>query len=137
MDAVLAIGRILFALIFISSGINHFTKLEAMTGYAKYKKVPAAKLAVLVSGVMLLLAGVYVALGIYADLGALILAIFLIPTALMMHTFWKETDPTAKMNESIAFFKDLALAGAALILFAMIGSGANFGWHITSAFFSF
>ncbi|CAB4789893.1 unannotated protein [freshwater metagenome] len=137
MDAVLAIGRILFALIFISSGINHFTKLEAMTGYAKYKKVPAAKLAVLVSGVMLLLGGVYVALGIYADLGALILAIFLIPTALMMHTFWKETDPTAKMNESIAFFKDLALAGAALILFAMIGSGANFGWHITSAFFSF
>lgn len=137
MDAVLAIGRILFALIFISSGINHFTKLEAMTGYAKYKKVPAAKLAVLVSGVMLLLGGVYVALGIYADLGALILAIFLIPTALMMHTFWKETDPTAKMNESIAFFKDLALAGAALILFAMIGSGANFGWQITSAFFSF
>ena len=137
MNAVLAIGRILFALIFISSGINHFTKLEAMTGYAKYKKVPAAKLAVLVSGVMLLLGGVYVALGIYADLGALILAIFLIPTALMMHTFWKETDPTAKMNESIAFFKDLALAGAALILFAMIGSGANFGWHITSAFFSF
>ncbi len=137
MDAVLAIGRILFALIFISSGINHFTKLEAMTGYAKYKKVPAAKLAVLVSGVMLLLGGVYVALGIYADLGALILAIFLIPTALMMHTFWKETDPTAKMNESIAFFKDLALAGAALILFAMIGSGANFGWHITSTFFSF
>jgi len=137
MDAVLAIGRILFALIFISSGINHFTKLEAMTGYAKYKKVPAAKLAVLVSGVMLLLGGVYVALGIYADLGALILAIFLIPTALMMHTFWKETDSTAKMNESIAFFKDLALAGAALILFAMIGSGANFGWHITSTFFSF
>ena len=53
MDAVLAIGRILFALLFISSGINHLTKLEAMTGYAKYKKVPAAKLAVLLSGVML------------------------------------------------------------------------------------
>ena len=126
MDAVLAIGRILFALLFISSGINHLTKLEAMTGYAKYKKVPAAKLAVLLSGVMLLLGGVYVALGIYADLGAL-----------LMHAFWKETDPTAKMNESIAFFKDLSLAGAALILFAMIASGANIGWHITSAFFNF
>ena len=108
MDAVLAIGRILFALLFISSGINHLTKLEAMTGYAKYKKVPAAKLAVLLSGVMLLLGGVYVALGIYADLGALLLAIFLIPAALLMHAFWKETDPTAKMNESIAFFKDLS-----------------------------
>ena len=137
MDAVLAIGRILFALLFISSGINHLTKLEAMTGYAKYKKVPAAKLAVLLSGVMLLLGGIYVALGIYADLGALLLAIFLIPAALLMHALWKETDPTAKMNESIAFFKDLSLAGAALILFAMIASGANIGWHITSAFFNF
>lgn len=137
MNAVLAIGRILFALIFLSSGINHFVKLEAMTGYAKYKKVPAAKFSVLLSGVMLLLGGIYVALGIYADLGALLLAIFLIPTAFLMHAFWKETDPTAKMNESIAFFKDLALAGAALILFAMIGSGADFGWHITSAFFNF
>ncbi|CAB4590722.1 unannotated protein [freshwater metagenome] len=137
MNAVLAIGRILFALIFVSSGINHFVKLEAMTGYAKYKKVPAAKFSVLLSGVMLLLGGIYVALGIYADLGALLLAIFLIPTAFLMHAFWKETDPTAKMNENIAFFKDLALAGAALILFAMIGSGADFGWHITSAFFNF
>ena len=137
MNAVLAIGRILFALIFVSSGINHFVKLESMTGYAKYKKVPAAKFSVLLSGVMLLLGGIYVALGIYADLGALLLAIFLIPTAFLMHAFWKETDPTAKMNENIAFFKDLALAGAALILFAMIGSGADFGWHITSAFFNF
>ena len=46
MDAVLVIGRILFAFIFITSGISHFAKLEAMTGYAKYKKLPAAKLSV-------------------------------------------------------------------------------------------
>jgi uncharacterized membrane protein YphA (DoxX/SURF4 family) len=42
MDVVLVIGRVLFALLFINSGIAHLTKLEAMTGYAKYKKVPAA-----------------------------------------------------------------------------------------------
>ena len=121
MSAVLAIGRILFALIFINSGISHLTKLEAMTGYAKYKKVPAAKLSVIVSGLMILVGGIYVALGIYADLGALLIAIFLIPTALIMHTF----------------FKDIALAGAALMIFVMVGSGADFGWHITSAFFNF
>ena len=137
MSAVLAIGRILFALIFINSGISHLTKLEAMTGYAKYKKVPAAKFSVIVSGLMILVGGIYVALGIYADLGALLIALFLIPTALIMHTFWKETDPTAKQNASISFFKDLSLAGAALIIFVMVGSGADFGWHITSAFFNF
>ena len=135
MDAVLAIGRILFALIFINSGIGHLTKLEAMAGYAKYKGVPAAKFATVVSGLMILAGGIFVALGIYADLGALLIAIFLVPTAFMMHNFWKETDPTAKMNETIGFFKDLSLAGAALIIMAVIANGAAYGWHITGTFF--
>lgn len=136
MDVVLVIGRVLFALIFINSGIAHLTKLEAMTGYAKYKKVPAAKLSVIVSGLMILLGGLYIALGVYADLGGLLIALFLIPAALLMHAFWKESDATAKQNESIAFFKDLALAGAALIIFALVSTGTDFGPSITSAFFS-
>jgi uncharacterized membrane protein YphA (DoxX/SURF4 family) len=137
MDVVLVIGRILFALIFINSGIAHLTKLEAMTGYAKYKKVPVAKLSVILSGLMILVGGLYIALGIYADLGALLIALFLIPAAVLMHAFWKETDATAKQNESIGFFKDLSLAGAALIIFALVATGTDFGPSITSAFFSF
>ena len=136
MNAVLVIGRILFALIFINSGLSHLTKLEAMTGYAKYKKVPAAKLGVIVSGLMILVGGLYIVFGVYADLGALLIAIFLIPTAFLMHAFWKETDATAKQNETIGFFKDLALAGAALIIFALVGAGADIGPSITGAFFS-
>ena len=136
MDVVLVIGRVLFALIFINSGIAHLTKLEAMTGYAKYKKVPAAKLSVIVSGLMILIGGLYIALGIYADLGALLIAAFLIPTAVLMHSFWRETDATAKQNESIAFFKDISMAGAALIIFVLVATGTDFGPSITSAFFT-
>jgi len=106
-----------------------------MTGYAQYKKVPAAKLSVIVSGLMILVGGVFVALGIYADLGALLIALFLLPAAFMMHAFWKETDATAKMNETIGFFKDLSLAGAALIIFALVQGGAELGIHITGSFF--
>ena len=136
MNAVLVIGRVLFALIFINSGIAHLTKLEAMTGYAQYKKVPAAKLSVIVSGLMILVGGLYIALGIYADLGALLIALFLIPAAFLMHAFWKESDATAKQNETIGFFKDLSLAGAALIIFALVATGTDFGPSITSAFFN-
>ena len=136
MDILLVIGRVLFALIFINSGIAHFTKNAAMTGYAQYKKVPFAKVSVYVSGLMILLGGVYIVLGFYADLGALLIAAFLIPTAFLMHAFWKETDATAKMNEQIAFNKDLSLAGASLILFALIASGnlTDFGPHVESDF---
>jgi uncharacterized membrane protein YphA (DoxX/SURF4 family) len=137
MNAVLIIARILFAMIFINSGIAHFAKLEAMAGYATYKKLPAAKLSVVVSGLMILVGGLYIAFGVYADLGALLIAIFLIPTAFLMHAFWKEADATSKQNEMNNFFKNLSLAGAALIIFVLVGSGTDFGPSITGAFFNF
>ena len=136
-EIALISGRVLFAALFISSGINHFTKNEAMTGYAKYKKIPMAKAAVYLSGLMILLGGIYIAAGFYADLGALLIAVFLIPAAFLFHSFWKETDATAKQSETIAFFKDLSLAGAALIIFALLRGGADFGNHVgTLLFFS-
>jgi uncharacterized membrane protein YphA (DoxX/SURF4 family) len=136
MNAIVLIGRILFGGFFVMSGINHFTKLEAMTGYAKYKKLPAAKLGVLISGLMLVIGGIYIVLGYYADLGALLLAIFLVLAAVIFHNFWKETDATTKQNEMLAFMKDIALAGGALVIFAMVakqGGEVDFGWVISKA----
>jgi uncharacterized membrane protein YphA (DoxX/SURF4 family) len=135
MDIVLLVGRILFALIFINSGISHFTKNAAMTGYAQYKKVPMAKLAVYVSGLMILLGGVYIVLGFYADLGALLIAAFLIPAAVIFDAFWKETDATAKQTATIGFFKNLSMAGAALIIFALLHNGAQFGPNVGTLLF--
>ncbi|TSA20861.1 MAG: DoxX family protein [Actinomycetales bacterium] len=136
MNAIVLIGRILFGGFFVMSGINHFAKLEAMTGYAKYKKLPAAKLGVLISGLALVIGGLYIVLGYYADLGALLLAIFLVLAAVIFHNFWKETDATAKQNEMLAFMKDIALAGGALVIFAMVakqGGEIDFGWVISKA----
>jgi len=135
MDLIIVIGRILFGGFFLMSGINHFTKLEAMTGYAKYKKLPAAKLGVLVSGLALVTGGISIILGYYADLGALLLAIFLVLAAVIFHNFWKETDATAKQNEMLGFMKDIALAGAALILLALVvkhGTDLDFGWVLSA-----
>ena len=139
MDVIILIGRILFGGFFLMSGINHFTKLEAMTGYAKYKKLPAAKLGVLLSGLMLVLGGIYILLGFYTDLGLLLIAIFLVLAAVIFHNFWAETDATAKQNEMLGFMKDIALAGGALILFALVikhGAELDFGWVISDENFS-
>ena len=136
MDILLVLGRVLFALIFINSGIAHITKMQAMTGYAQFKKVPAPKLAVIVTGLMIIIGGLYIAFGVYADLGALLLAVFLVLTAFMMHNFWTITDAQAKQSEMINFFKNLSLAGAALIIFVMVGSGVDFGPSVTEGFFN-
>ena len=123
MSAVILVGRILFAALWIGAGFAHFKNLEAMTGYAKYKKLPAAKLGVLVSGLFFLVGGILILLGVWVDLGALLVAITVILAAVIFHQYWKETDANTKMQETMAFNKDIALGGAALILFVLVAKG--------------
>jgi uncharacterized membrane protein YphA (DoxX/SURF4 family) len=135
---VLLIGRILFAIMFVSGGLNHLTKAEAMTGYAGLKKVPAAKFSVLASGVLLIAGGLSVILGVYADLGALVIAVLLVLMALKMHDFWAQADAQAKQTEMIGFFKNISMAGGALIMFAIAATeGSDYGWALTESLWQF
>ncbi|MDO0939027.1 DoxX family protein [Streptomyces sp. DG2A-72] len=111
MDVLVLIGRILFAALFLASAVGHLTQTKAMAGYATSRGVPAAVPAVLGSGVLLVAGGLSVLLGVWPDLGALLLIVFLVPTAVLMHAFWKETDPQARRMEMVQFQKDMALAG--------------------------
>ena len=117
MDVVLLIGRILLAAIFLSSAIGHFRNTDAMAGYAASKGVSQARNGVLLTGVLALLGSVSIILGIWIDLGALLLVAFLIPVTFMMHAFWTQSDPQARQSEKIMFHKNLGLLGGALILF--------------------
>lgn len=133
MNAVMLIGRILFALMFLASGLNHFTKVDAMAGYAAHKKVPAPKLAVFLAGTLMILGGLSVILGVYADLGAVVLAALVIIIALKMHNFWAQTDAQAKQTEMIGFLKNISMAGGALFIFAIAASQPEYGWTLTES----
>jgi putative oxidoreductase len=124
MDTLLVIGRVLFALLFLGSALGHLTKTAATTQYAQYRKVPAAKAAVIGSGVVLGLGALSVAIGIFGDLGALALAAFLIVAAFVFHSFWKESDPQSAATEQAQFMKNIALVGGAIVLFALFAGDA-------------
>jgi uncharacterized membrane protein YphA (DoxX/SURF4 family) len=110
------VGRVLFGMLFIVKGLNYLMKLNEMSGYAASKGVPVAKPATAVTGLMIVVGGAFVLLGWHRFVGAGLLFIVLVPTAFMIHPFWKETDPAAKANEMSHFLKNLALAGAALLV---------------------
>jgi len=87
MDVGFLIGRILFAVPFVLSGFtNHFSRqgVEYARGYG----APAPELMVPLSGVAIVAGGLSVALGIWADLGALVLAAFALLILPIMHAFW-------------------------------------------------
>ncbi len=135
MDVVFLVGRVLFALIFVSSGFGHLKGYPAMKGYAESRGVPAAGPAVIVSGIWIILAALGIVLGVWADLAALGLVVFLVLTAFLMHGFWREKDQMARMMEMVQFQKDLGLAGAALVFFAALASGADLGPMLTDPLF--
>jgi putative oxidoreductase len=136
VDVVALIGRILFAALFLGSGIAHLMQTEAMAGYATSRGVPQARLATIATGVQIIVGGLLVLLGVWIDLGALLVAVFLVSTAVLMHPFWKETDAQARQMEMVQFNKDLGLAGAALLIMALYaGYGADLGITITGPLF--
>ncbi|MFC5910481.1 DoxX family protein [Streptacidiphilus monticola] len=136
MAALVLAGRILFVLLFLSSGVNHLTRTQQMAGYTESRGVPAARIAVLASGALLLVGSVFVVLGIWPDLGALLLAAFLAPTAVLMHGFWKERDSMGRQQEQVHFLKDTALFGACLMLIAFFAhTGHQLGLTVTGPLF--
>ncbi|MEU7767894.1 DoxX family membrane protein [Nocardia sp. NPDC049190] len=135
MDVVVLIGRVLFSLLFLGSAFGHFAQTDAMAEFAQSRGIPMAKIAVLASGVLFGLGGLSVLLGVWADLGSLLLAVLLLPTAFLMHGFWKETDAQTKQVEMVSFNKDVALAGAALTLFAFFAHVDDLGLTITGPLF--
>lgn len=108
------IGRVIIAIYFIMSGANHFMKREMMAGYAKSKGVPMAGTAVIVSGLLLVLAGLSFGLGLYPAWGSLFVVLFMVPVGIKMHPFWS-AEGDQKMPEMINFMRNMALSGAALM----------------------
>jgi putative oxidoreductase len=114
-DIIFLIGRILVAVIFLMSAMNHLFKVGTMSAYAKSKGVPAPSLAVAGSGVLILLGALSILLGFHPTIGALLMAIFLLGVTFGMHNFWAVQDPQARQVEMINFLKNTALLGFVLM----------------------
>jgi putative oxidoreductase len=118
-DLALLVGRLLFGALFVYNGLAHFRNRAASTWYARHKKVPAAGVAVVVSGSWLILSGLSLVFGIRPHLGAVMIIVFLLVVSPLMHNFWTATDDATRMNDFINFTKNIALAGGALMALAI------------------
>ncbi|TSC57132.1 MAG: hypothetical protein Greene041679_426 [Parcubacteria group bacterium Greene0416_79] len=119
MEIAFLIGRIIFGGYFLMNAWNHFTHLDGLTAFAESKGVSSVRGAVFVGGVLLLLGGLGIVFGIAPAASLLLLLIFLVPVTFKMHAYWKVADPNMRMGEQVNFYKNLALIGALLMLYAI------------------
>jgi putative oxidoreductase len=137
VDVVFLLGRILFGLLFVSSGFMAHLGEGGRAGreYARSLGAPSPDVLVPLSGITIIVGGLLVALGIWADLGALLIIGFLVGITPIMHAFWKIDDPQMRAIQSAMFFKNTALLGAALIIFYIYNQGQDLDLSITDALF--
>jgi len=115
------IGRILIALLFIPSGLGKLFGFGGTMAYVASAGLPAplgAGVAVIVEVVL----GVALLVGWRARWVALIMAVFTVVAALFFHKFWA-SPPDQQLMQNINFFKNMAIAGGLLFVFAF-GPGA-------------
>ncbi len=118
MDVVFLIGRLLFVATFVLSGsMVHLVGYREGVGYARAYGSPLPEIGVPLTGVMAVAGGAMIALGVWADLGALLIVAFLLLITPIMHAFWRETDAQTRQMQNVNFMKNVAMLGGALILF--------------------
>jgi putative oxidoreductase len=120
MNAIVLIGRILFALIFVTSGFGHF-KQESIS-HAQSHGVPMAGFLVPASGILAIISGLLIMIGYQTRFAAWGIVLFLVPITLTMHNFWTIEDPMQQMTQKIMFMKNVSMLGGALLI-AYFGAG--------------
>ena len=116
------VGRILLAVMFITSGFGKLTGFDGTVGYIASKGLPLPQVAAIIAIACELGGGLLLAAGFKARWAGLVLAIFTLAAGFLFHDFWS-ADAAAKMNQTIHFWKNVSIAGGMLMVFAF-GPGA-------------
>ena len=115
-DAVLLLGRILIALLFVPSGFGKIGGFEGTAGYIAQVGLPMPQM--MAVGAIVVESGVGLAflIGWKARWAALILAVFTLVAACIFHNFWSAPEAQMAMQK-VHFLKNLAIGGGLLFAF--------------------
>jgi len=106
MKGLVLVGRILVGAYYLSSALNHLVFAPGqLAEYAASKGVPLPLLAVIVTGLLLLIGGLSILLGVLPRVGVLALVVFFLPVTFWMHDFWNIADPQMRTVQMISFSK--------------------------------
>ena len=117
-DSAALAGRILLAVIFITSGIGKITGYDGTAAYMASKGLPMVGVLLPLTILTEVGGGILLAVGFQARWAALALAGFTILAALIFHNFWA-VEAAQKMGQQINFMKNVAITGGMLMVFAL------------------
>jgi putative oxidoreductase len=136
MDVFFLLARVLFVAAFVYVVVEPLTRPYRGGGLLR-RRGPAAELDPVLPLLPLAVAGaVMVALGLLADLGAMLIAIFLIAISVLVYPFWKLGTGVRRERQGAQFWINVAfLLGAVFIFYIYVEFGKKVGLSLTDPLF--
>jgi putative oxidoreductase len=111
------VGRVLLALIFLTSGIGKIFSFDGTAQYMASQGMPMASLFLVAAIAIEVLGGLSVITGFKARWGATALIVFTIVASLVFHQFWN-LEGMDRQIQMIMFMKNLSMIGGLLLVIA-------------------
>lgn len=111
----LHLGEVLLSLIFIVGGGSTLLVPGPRAMQIKRLHIPLAPVAVRINGLAMVVAGLFLAVGFWAQIAAWVLIALLIPTTIFGHAFWLESGPR-RLEQLTHLLKNLGLLGGLLLV---------------------
>ncbi|HMJ42503.1 MAG TPA: DoxX family protein [Pseudolabrys sp.] len=121
-DALLAVGRVLLAVIFLMSGFQKFMDLSGVAAMLGSKGLPMPMVLAAVSATVELGGGLLIVIGWQTRIAALALGLFTLVAAYYFHDFWHMPEGAERTDNMIHALKNLSIFGSFLML-AAVGAG--------------
>ncbi len=117
------IGRVLFSLIFIASGLSKIVDWDKTSSYMEANNMKFIPFFLIIAIAFQVLGGLSIILNYKIKIGIVLLLIFMVPATFIFHDFWTlvdttEIEETIKQLEMVSFLKNSAIIGALLMLFS-------------------
>jgi putative oxidoreductase len=117
MNALFLVARILLVLVFIIVPLQVISASGRIAGAPPLRGVPSPQASIVAVSVVAITGAALVILGLWADLGALMIAAYLVPVTLVMHAFWKFHDEPQRKSHRESLLLNVSIFGGCLILF--------------------
>jgi putative oxidoreductase len=119
-EAILLAGRLALGAIFVKSGLQKLLGLTAFAASLAQRGVPASSTWAVIGATVEFVGGLLIVSGLRTREASLLMILFVIVATGLSHRFWEFADAARRTQES-QFFKNLAILGGFLLLFATGG----------------
>lgn len=123
LDLLGLVARLLFLVVFVRGAYASSTRLSHTIEVVAQTVTPFPSVTVPLSQVLQWVGIISVALGIWADIGALCLVLFLVPVTYLTHGFWRFEGQSRQVQVG-NFLRNLTYLGGVLLIFhaALVGA---------------